>query len=53
VTPAGSEHHFSTASDRYAGHRPDYPPELFDWLASLCRRLDLAWDCATTGLGDR
>jgi riboflavin synthase len=47
VTAAGFKDHFSTASDRYAAHRPDYPPELFDWLASLCPQHDLAWDCAT------
>ena len=52
MTAAGFKDHFSTASDRYAAHRPDYPPELFDWLASLCQRHDLARDCTTPGQGD-
>jgi len=39
--------HFSTGSECYAAHRPGYPPELFGWLASLCPRRELAWDCAT------
>jgi SAM-dependent methyltransferase len=28
--------HFSSASDRYAAYRPDYPAALFEWLAGLC-----------------
>ena len=39
--------HFSSASDRYAAYRPDYPAALFAWLAGLCADHDLAWDCAT------
>ena len=39
--------HFSSASDRYAAYRPDYPAPLFEWLSSLCAEHDLAWDCAT------
>jgi ubiquinone/menaquinone biosynthesis C-methylase UbiE len=39
--------HFSRVSDRYARYRPHYPAALFEWLASLPRRHDLAWDCAT------
>lgn len=39
--------HFSTASDRYAAFRPDYPAELYAWLASLSAERNLAWDCAT------
>jgi SAM-dependent methyltransferase len=45
--------HFSSASDRYAAYRPDYPAALFEWLAGLCPRsgtsaeCDTAWDCAT------
>ena len=30
----------------YATYRPQYPASLFAWLASQCRRNDLAWDCA-------
>lgn len=39
--------HFSSASDRYAAYRPDYPAALFAWLAGLRAERDLAWDCAT------
>lgn len=39
--------HFSSASDRYAAYRPDYPAALFAWLASLCTERGTAWDCAT------
>jgi SAM-dependent methyltransferase len=39
--------HFSSASDRYAAYRPDYPAALFAWLAGLCAEHDTAWDCAT------
>ncbi len=39
--------HFSSASDRYAAYRPDYPAALFAWLAGLCAERDLALDCAT------
>ncbi|MBW8458077.1 MAG: class I SAM-dependent methyltransferase [Thiobacillus sp.] len=43
----GFKDHFSSASDRYAAYRPDYPAALFAWLAGLCVDHDLAWDCAT------
>lgn len=43
----GFKDHFSSASDRYAAYRPDYPAALFAWLAGLCAEHDLAWDCAT------
>jgi len=39
--------HFSESAESYARYRPGYPPALFDWLASLCERRSLAWDCAT------
>jgi hypothetical protein len=52
LSPAGFEDRFSTASGRYAAHRPDYPAELFDWLASPCQRHDLAWDCTTSRQAD-
>jgi len=41
----GFHDHFSIR-DAYARFRPDYPEELFAWLASLCPRRDLAWDSA-------
>jgi SAM-dependent methyltransferase len=43
----GFKDHFSSASDRYAAYRPDYPAALFAWLAGLCTERELAWDCAT------
>jgi SAM-dependent methyltransferase len=38
--------HFSGVAPEYALRRPGYPHELFAYLASLCRRRELAWDCA-------
>ena len=43
----GFKDHFSSASDRYAAFRPDYPAALFAWLASLAPAHELAWDCAS------
>ena len=39
--------HFSVVSPAYAEFRPGYPDSLFDWLAGLPGRSNLAWDCAT------
>lgn len=39
--------HFSIAASDYARFRPQYPDELFAWLAQQCSQADLAWDCAT------
>lgn len=41
--------HFSDDSGRYARSRPDYPPALFAWLASMSegRRLALDVGCGT------
>lgn len=39
--------HFSAHAREYARYRPSYPPELFEYLASLTPRLDLAWDVGT------
>jgi SAM-dependent methyltransferase len=38
--------HFSSIAGAYAASRPRYPDALFEWLASLVPRRDLAWDCA-------
>jgi SAM-dependent methyltransferase len=38
--------HFSRLAPAYAACRPGYPDELFDYLAGLVSRRDLAWDCA-------
>ncbi len=39
--------YFSTQSDQYRRFRPNYPRELFSFLAEQSQRDDLAWDCAT------
>lgn len=39
--------HFSAVASEYAEYRPRYPELLFDWLAGLPARRELAWDCAT------
>lgn len=39
--------HFSGHADAYARYRPDYPPALFAWLASVAPDRERAWDCAT------
>lgn len=36
--------HFSTVAAEYAGARPDYPPALFAWIASVVPARDLAWE---------
>ena len=38
---------FSTHSAEYARFRPGYPPQLFDFLFSLCQNFGAAWDVAT------
>lgn len=38
---------FSRWAKLYAQARPTYPPALFEYLAGLCERHDVAWDCAT------
>lgn len=38
---------FTPFAATYARARPRYPAELYDWLASLCERRELAWDAAT------
>jgi SAM-dependent methyltransferase len=39
--------HFSAHAAAYARYRPDYPAELFAWLASAAPARGTAWDCAT------
>jgi SAM-dependent methyltransferase len=41
------EDHFSKRAQEYARYRPTYPPELYDYLASLAPHHRLAWDCGT------
>jgi ubiquinone/menaquinone biosynthesis C-methylase UbiE len=38
---------FSSGSEQYAKHRPQYPAELFSYLSELAHSHDRAWDCAT------
>ena len=38
---------FSNHSKDYVRSRPNYPRSLFDFLAGLVQRRNLAWDCAT------
>jgi len=39
--------HFSRYAAAYAGHRPDYPETLFDYLAAQANAREVAWDAAT------
>lgn len=39
--------HFAGVASHYASHRPNYPDDLFVWLAGQCRYRERAWDCAT------
>lgn len=39
--------HFSGHAGSYASFRPGYSEPIFDFVASLPRRRELAWDCAT------
>ena len=39
--------HFSGQAVEYAKFRPRYPDKLFEYLASISPRHELAWDCAT------
>jgi ubiquinone/menaquinone biosynthesis C-methylase UbiE len=39
--------HFSGHAGDYRRFRPDYPPELFVWLAQQAPAPQQAWDCAT------
>jgi len=39
--------HFSGHAADYARFRPNYPPKLFNYLASISPKHELAWDCGT------
>jgi hypothetical protein len=39
--------HFSARAEAYSRHRPDYPDELFAYLAEQAPRRAVAWDCGT------
>ena len=36
--------HFSAVAAQYAQARPDYPPALFDWIASIAPARDRCWE---------
>ncbi len=44
---ASFEDHFSEQAREYARYRPQYPSELFVYLASISPSRQLAWDCGT------
>jgi SAM-dependent methyltransferase len=46
-TPSEFKDLFSRQSAEYARFRPTYPDLLFQYLASLVDKHDLAWDCGT------
>lgn len=39
--------HFSSVAASYAEFRPEYPVELFRWIASISTARERVWDCAT------
>lgn len=41
------EDHFSKQAETYAQYRPQYPDEIYAYLASVSPGLSLAWDCGT------
>lgn len=41
------EDHFSNHSEQYARYRPQYPDEIYAYLASIAPARSLAWDCGT------
>jgi SAM-dependent methyltransferase len=46
-SPDGFKDHFSGHAADYARFRPQYPDELFRYLAGVAPSQRLAWDCAT------
>lgn len=38
---------FSERASLYSKYRPDYPRELFAWVAGMVDKHDIVWDCAT------
>ena len=47
MNPASFKDHFSKVARAYAAVRPQYPDELYAFLASQAPARDLAWDAAT------
>lgn len=44
---AAFKDHFSSQAPDYARFRPNYPAELFTWLAGIAPSRGTAWDCGT------
>src|SRR5215213_1433319 len=44
---AAFKDNFSRQAGTYAQYRPNYPDELFSYLATLTPGRSLAWDCGT------
>ncbi|TXH78069.1 MAG: class I SAM-dependent methyltransferase, partial [Thiothrix sp.] len=38
--------HFSNVAKTYANYRPQYPAELYTWLANISPSTESVWDCA-------
>jgi SAM-dependent methyltransferase len=45
VSGRGAPDHFSAVAGSYAAFRPDYPSELFRFIASIAQHHHRAWDC--------
>jgi SAM-dependent methyltransferase len=48
VSASAFHDHFSAVAEQYAQARPEYPRELFDWIASVLPSRELCWE---TGCG--
>lgn len=47
MTDGSFKDHFSGHATQYRAFRPDYPPALFKYLASVVPSRQLVWDCGT------
>lgn len=47
MSSAAFEDRFSARAQQYSRYRPTYPPELFEYVASLAPARELAVDCGT------
>jgi len=46
MTNEAFKDHFSRLAAQYSAFRPAYPARIADYMAGLCARRELAWDCA-------
>jgi SAM-dependent methyltransferase len=44
VSASAFHDHFSAVAEQYAQARPEYPRELFDWIASVLPSRELCWE---------